>query len=288
MKRQDEWLREACARLAEEETEQLEKSMDAQTAQEADAIFKRHRRKILSLLAQNSKRKSRAVVYLRAAACLVLIIGAVFISFTQNTPAPKPLAPVYSATVAPFHSPEPIPTQTPFFTVSPSPSPTFMQKIVPSSTPYATYSPSPVPTATPAPTVTPAPSPIPTALPTPAPTVNAWQEGMNQWTGHYFPITSKDGWTMETMEQGNQYQRVIYSSADGNQMIFTEYNAAQTIEVPDGASLSYVQLSQGIALRMETQSGVLLAWETDGRTLTLHADALADDFASSVQKIPGR
>ena len=55
--------------------------------------------------------------------------------------------------------------------------------------------------------------------------------------------------------------------------------------VPDGELVSYIQWDGIVALRMEDDAGVTLAWVQDGRSFSLRTDAEnAEEMAQSVRK----
>lgn len=313
MKRADEWLREACSLLAEEETEQLEKSLNRKNTQEAEALFQRHKRQALRLIAKNSKKHRGFGPALRAAACLVLVIGAVWLVLSQESKEPTPLTPVYTASVAPYLSPSPVldTTETPTPTVAPTPT------LVPVWTPQATEgpevppqyfrTPSPVPVSelTPVPTLsqTEAPeftsvptfTPNPTSTPLPSPTPlngepvseeDAYQEGLSGWGGNYFLGRFNADWQLLGLEQSEGCRRIEYRIG-GISIAFTEYADSQIIDVPTNAELAYVTLREGVtALKMKLDDEVILAWEMGGQTLTLQGkEILAELMAASVEKI---
>ncbi len=67
---------------------------------------------------------------------------------------------------------------------------------------------------------------------------------------------------------------------------FTEYADDRVLDVPEDAEVSYVQWENTVALRMETEAGVTLAWVQDGHSLRLFtASGDAVEMAKSVKKI---
>lgn len=308
MKREDEWLREACAQLAQEETEQLEKSMNRKATQEAEALFQRHKRQALKLIAKNSKKRGSFPVTLRVAACLVLVVGAVWLALSQQSKEPTPLSPVYTASVAPFVSASLAPSPT----ITPSPMVTPVPTVPPASTPnpyfrksdweireedavtsIPTLSPTSSPTITPEPTFTPKLVPTKTPIPTlevnTEPEPDAYQTGLDVWNGNYFLGRFAAEWELIGVEQDAGCQRIEYR-IDGISIAFTEYAASQMIETPADASLAYVALDDnGIALKMTLGDRVILAWEAGGQTLVLEGnEQLAEQLAASVEKISPR
>ena len=75
MKREEDWLRDACAELAEEETDQWERSLSAEDIRQAEDAYRRHGKTARSLIRRKSAR-SAAAPYWRAAAILAPIAGA--------------------------------------------------------------------------------------------------------------------------------------------------------------------------------------------------------------------
>ena len=70
------------------------------------------------------------------------------------------------------------------------------------------------------------------------------------------------------------------------EITFTEYDAEESIQIPEDAEADYVPLLGGVALRIKTEEGVTLIWQMDGRTLMLTAgEAQAMEIAESVEKI---
>lgn len=273
MKKQNQdWLKEACSLLAEEETEELLHSLDEETKHEAEEIFRRHRKKIFSLIRENSRKgKNKGLIFLRAAACIALAAGALIALRTQSAPDLQPLAPQYTASVSPFLSftLSPAPEEaspSPFISISPTPEIKY--------TIFPTNSPTPHPTRTPIPTLSPTNTPLPFSIPA-------------QWTGAYFPKIPADFQTKEviSLPESNALQ-ILFTNAQGSSVIFTEYASAETLPVPEGSKLSYVDLGGVIALRMEEEGKVTLAWEKDGQSLSVTAPAhQAEEIARTVEKI---
>ena len=312
MKREDEWLREACGLLAQEETEQLEKSLNRKTTQEAEALFQRHKRQALKLIARNSKKRHGFGIALRSAACLALMAGAVWLALSQQAKEPAPLAPVYTASVAPFVSSSPSPSvaKSPAPTAAPTRTPVPAWTPPPAETPEAppqasptispvqgdNFSASPTPGETdvifitPSPTETPAPTAVPSPSPTPsasaAPEADAYEEGLNGWGGNYYLGRLAADWQLLGLEQDAECRRVEYQ-VDGRSIAFTEYSTSRVVDVPAGAELSYIALGgNGIALKMKADGQVILAWEMGGQTLILEGEELlAERLAAGVEKI---
>ncbi len=270
MKRSEDLLKEACTQLALEETEALLRSLDEKTLEQADALYQRHRKEIFSLL---SHKKKKGTAWLRAAACIALVIGGAYWALSHQPPDSVFLAPVHTASLSPYFSASP--TISPTFTFFASPIPTKSAK--PSETFFVSPTPSPVPTHTPlpSPTLTPAPTAEPSRIPA-------------GWTGIYFPQIPK-GYELLSLESEENLLRAAYRAEDGHAMIFEEYASAEIIHMPENAQLSYVPLNGLIALQMKTETEITLVWEQEGRTLSLTAPASqALALAESVEKIPGK
>ena len=187
MKREEELLRQACALAAQEEADRLEKSLSRASIREAEAVYRRHRKKARALIARHTGGASRWQAVWRAAAVAVALLGAVYLSLSRSSPDNVESSQAPSASVAPYYSPVPIvlpemretfPTNTPEKEENESLQTTItdnnleISTDLPTSTPSAvpTEAPSPTPTHSPAPTATPTPEPTATQTPTPAPT----------------------------------------------------------------------------------------------------------------------
>ena len=190
MKREEDWLREACDELAREETEQWEQSLTDKDLRKADALYRRHRRRALSLIRRGASEKSSARLWLRAAAILLMLAGALYLSLRNPPEETVPQTQLTAVTPAPYYSPAPTSTPNPATiwddlptvlpnnpeitaetpTNMPSPEPT--AAFFPTSSPTISPTEAPSPTATAQPTPEPAPAltAVPTAEPTPTPT----------------------------------------------------------------------------------------------------------------------
>lgn len=274
MSRQDDLIRQACARLAQEETEALERSLTQADREAADALFRRHRRSALALIGRTAgKQRSRVYGALRVAAAAVLVLGAAYWGLSRHPQDPTTPPPGPGASVSPYFTQAP--TDSPIFTEVPTESPT--------QTPVPTVYQTILPTLTPLPTLSPTPSPAvrpreASALPLPG-----------GWAGQYFPSALPDGYTLDETEQGEGYHTAIYQS-DSQRIVFSEYDASRLIHAPGGARMAYVPLANGaLALRMETEEGVTLSWDLDGRSFSLFAsDGRAEEIAQNVKKISER
>lgn len=309
MSRKEDLLREACALAAQEETERLKKRMGVQNVREADALYKRHRRAVLGLIARKT-RGGRGRTYLRAAACLLLVAGGVWLALFQQRPDYTPLAPGPSATVRPFDSSVPIfETPSPVITVAPtsvqvsSPFPSVFPTDTAFSEEIEAILPTMSPTLAPTPTPTPVPTPSPEPVELPAAAVNAApDEGITPpaaWQGQHFPQWLPEGGLPEIVlaESAEDACTVrITIPGDGNapaqSMEFTEYAASLplSLDAAEAESGQYIQLGQRVALRViSAQGSVRLLWDQDGRTLALSSatatEAEMEKIAASVEKI---
>lgn len=252
MKREDELLREACAEIAREETEALNRSLTLEEIRRAESVFQEHRetalRKIRGYRAAARKR------YLYAVAAVILLTGGALLAW-KRTPPDNPPAAQPLSTVAPYYTA--LPTETPIS----------------------------APMETPAPTEAPTSAPTETSVPTetPKPDITA-PEG---WTGLYFPQTIPEGYELKYLAQEDGRHTAAYAR-DGREMLFTEYDSVQAIQVEADGESRYTALPDGsIALRTETDAGVTLIWDKDGRTLTVACEeADPEEIAGSVKKIP--
>ena len=247
MKHEDDWLREACASLAQEEADQLEQGLTDAEIRQAEAAYRRHRKAGLSLIRRKSARSS-AAPYLKAAAVLALVIGAVSLSFRQAPLAKLPQAQPPTASVFPYFTDAPTigpaapPTDPPptqpterqdgLSTASPdhqvTPGAARVPTLRPMGGPDAAASETAVPlvqptvflpaTSTPHPTATPSPSPAP-ALPE-AENDNRLSppEG---WTGNYFPDvrpsvlnSTLDNSGIGSLDTGDGFQTASYRFGD--------------------------------------------------------------------------
>ncbi len=287
MKREEDWLREACAQLAQEETAQLEQNLTRAELLKAEETYRRHRRKALALIRRNTRKQSPARIVLRAAAVLLVLAGAVYLSLRQSPPDTVPQTHLTAATAAPYYSPTPSPNPTTFLEGSPtlSTNPVEISTAVPTEQPTSWPSPTVIPTLastaeptpTPEPTATPSPEPTPTPLPTPAPSaVPSPPEG---WTGNYFPMGLLDADKPDIL-WGDGWQQAAW---DG--WAFTEYTDDRMLDVPEGAEISYVQWEDTVALRAETADGVTLIWVQHDHSLRLFSkDGDTLEMAKSVKK----
>ncbi|MBQ4073644.1 MAG: DUF4367 domain-containing protein [Clostridia bacterium] len=288
MNRQEELLRQACAMLAEEETNALENSLSPAAKAEAEKLYRQHRLKIFALIQKETKKKKGAFPFLlKAAACLMLIAGAAWIGLHQHHPDPIPMTPLPSASIVPYYSP--VPTETIIPTHAPE------ETAIPTLTPDPTSTPTPVPTITPTFTLTPTPSPTFTPLPTRTPDVAEAAPAVipeetsgtapGQWQGVYFPQALPEGYAIADTEEDSSSRSIVYTK-DTSSIIFTEYNLQKAMTIQEGAKLSYVQIGDQIGLKMETDNAVTLSWEMDGHTLSITCTAAdAEEIAASVKKV---
>ena len=84
----DVLLREACAMIAQEEADRLEREMPRTVRKDAEALYRRHRPTVRMLIARNTRpRKSPLRTVLRSAACAAAAAGILF--FALRSPAPE-------------------------------------------------------------------------------------------------------------------------------------------------------------------------------------------------------
>lgn len=318
MKRSDDLLREACGQLAQEETDQLDRSLSRAEIRQAEEAYRHHRSKALALIRKNTKKTAAPVrTVLRIAAMAAVIIGAVYLSLNRTAPENVYLNQQPTASVGPYYTP--VPTDTPEPSDIPEPAETLSPTFYPENTINAdsktTYTPNPpeiltvfptytdsfpdIPTASPTarPTETPDPTAAPTDRPTflpaeqptarPEPTagpVSASASVPDDWRGVYFPFGLPADGTADLTEDAG-WRRLVWSTGK-EEWVFTEYDEADVIDVPESASVSYVSWDGAVALRMEDASGVTLAWVQDGRSFSLHTSAGNEmEIAQSVKKI---
>lgn len=308
MKREEAWLKEACAQLAREETDALEGSLTDAELLQAEEAYRGHRRKALALIRRGTPGRSPARMVLRAAAVLALLAGGLYLALRQPPPDTVPQTHVMTGTAAPYYSPVPtpspnptgvwedsptkmpelsefstvIPTNTPFsgpaLTIAPTVAPTARQTAEPTPTPTA------APTAETAPAPTAAPTPMPTAEPTATPPSASGSEKLTppeSWTGSFFPMGLLYEDAAPAVTQGESWQQV-----SSGEWIFTEYTDDRVLDVPPDAAVSYVQWEDTVALRVETDESVTLIWVQDGRSMRLSAASEdAVEMAKTVQKV---
>lgn len=290
MNRSDELLREACAQIAEDETDALARHASLALTREAEELYRRHRRHVFRLIEKNSKKHSRPAVWLRAAACFVLMAGVVFLALHQRQPDHNtPLSPGPSASIAPFTS-VPADTSSPAATAEPT------HTVTPNLTelPYASTSVegTPAPLEAPEPDTNRAPDEIteaiilPTPAPTPQPVPTQAENGLECWPGLFFPA----GMAVQPEQITLADDYAVYTYADVHGLVsFTEYNTAALLSPVPNGERQYVALNGVVAL-METANGqTTLTWAMDGHTLVLTASAEdAERIALTVGKIDGR
>lgn len=274
----EEWLREACAQIAQEEAETLERSISPKLEQAADTLYQRHRRRVFALIRQNSRqKKGRLAPYFRAAACLALAAGAAFMLLHPKTRDALPAVQPPAASVLPYCTEEPSPVPT----AADTPSPTYALNFAEKQTEISTDTPNFSEKATETPTPAPSPTPEPTLTPVPEERVIP-----ADWMGAYFPAEIPEGYALLSSTGESGASVAVYADASGGRIIFTEYETERSVSIPEDAEMDYIGLHDGAALRMVRQDTVLLAWQMEGRTLTLEADARrAMEIAESVEKI---
>lgn len=272
----DDQLRQALLELSMEEVrgleQQLQLQQDPALASQADALYHRHRRQVLSSLRKKKTASGRPVWrYAALAASLVLVFLALMeigrprkdiVVLTQPTggftdelltPPPVTVTPVPMVTASP--SPTPLPSET----LEPSPTPS----------PSATLEPSPTVMLTPEPTPTPliSPSPEPTPVPEPAPAQA--QDSSPQWSGSYLPRLPEDYSFAEGSLDG-EAAAADFRTEDGKSLRFVEYFTASAIKTGTAGHFSYHRLQGGItALAWQTGAGITILWDQDGRSFSL-------------------
>ena len=107
MKREEDWLKEACAQLAQEEADQMESSLTRSEIRQAEEAYRRHRGRALSLIARRTGQGGGWARYWTAAAALLVIGLALYFSIRPESPDPVKLAQIPTASVAPSFSPAP-------------------------------------------------------------------------------------------------------------------------------------------------------------------------------------
>ncbi|MBR3739717.1 MAG: hypothetical protein IKN04_04565 [Clostridia bacterium] len=314
MKRGEDWLREACTQAAQEETDQWERGLTRTELREAEEVYRHHRRKVLSLIRRETRGKSPSRMWLRIAAALAVLAGAVYLSLRQPPPDTVPQTHLSGVTAAPYYSPAPTSSLNPttIWKYSPTLMPEFSEfsTVLPTDMPFAeptstviptvkptiqtTAEPTPGPTATPtaeptyAPTATPAatPTPAPIIEPTATPVPESGSEHLTppeSWTGSFFPMGLLYEDAAPDVTKGEGWQQV-----SSGEWVFTEYTDDRVLDVPPDAALSYVQWEDTVALRAETDENVILIWVQDGHSLRLFStveDVL--EIAKTVKKVSG-
>ena len=268
MSREDEILREACARAAREETEELKSSLTLEESRLAEETYRHHRPAALELIRRQTKPRRRWGRALTAAACVAVLLGAAYGALHRVPPEQTPAAQPPTPPVAPYHSP--VPTQAPEITALPT----------------AALTQTPSPTETPAPSPTPSPTPAPTEAPAPTSTPAPAAYQPQRWMGAFFPQGLPEGSDLAYLNQDNGCHAAGYT-LNGKEIVFTEYDALQSLVPVSGAEIRYVALDNGlIALRTEEDGVVTLVWDQDGRTLKVECEeADAEEIANSVVKV---
>lgn len=273
----DDSLRKALSEIAEEEADLFERSLTAEERHQAEALFRRHRKKALSLLARRTRGAGKGAAFLRAAAAVLVILGGVLLALRQPPRDITPLAPAAGSSAAPFYTPAPSPAAAPSPTVIPTVSPTAASFLTSAPTKSPTNTPFIEPTSTPSPTQTPLPTQTPAAM----------QEASvpPAWQGAYFPGVLPAGYSLEGLETSNDADSAAYSNGD-DRIVFTEYAILTSLPVPDGARVAYVQWGGGAALRSEKDGCVTYTWDQDGRSFSLTATdgKQAEEIARSVKR----
>ena len=311
MKREEDWLRQACEEAAREETQALERRLSRAQIRQAEETYQHHRRKALALIRERlGGRKWNAGLYFRAAAAVILIIGAVLFTLNQTSPETVPMAQLPSPDVAPYMTgapvflPSPTPTVFPIIATSapniginPEASPTLIQNstvnptISPTLTPSVSETPASTPDASRQPSPSPTPEPAPTLLPETAPEPEPEKQAPplqrtvpETWQGVYFPTLLPEGCRLQSCVREESAWTARYL-CQGKELVFMEYDTDQLIPISENAAVSYVQWNGIVALRTENASGILLSWVQDSRSFTLAYPDECLEIAESVQKI---
>lgn len=274
-------LRQALAEIAQEETDAFAESMTPEERRAAEQLFRKHRRKALSLIGRSSRLRAPRRAALQAAAMLLILLGGALVFFRQTPPEHPWLTSPSPVSVAPFHPATPEPADTPSPTVSPDKTPAYT--FSPTPMPIQTEIPSPSPTVT----VSPSPMPLPTESPAPAPL-----PGMREvdtpagWQGGFFPRLVPAGYVLDAMTEENGACTAVYSDGD-DRLVFTENAAPAPLPVADGSGVTYVQWADVIALRAEKDGHVELTWDQGGRSFSLLATTgdLAEAVAQTVRQV---
>ena len=307
MKRSDDLLREACAELAEEETEALEQSMNRTAIREAEEVYRHHRPEALRLIRRlTAKHSNRRSILLPLAAALVIALGGAMLSLgrpaadpVEQTQLPTEISvqPYYTAPIPilPTSTPDVFPTT---FIPPPMPEetitttsaqiiidkPTQLPTYAPLATQEPTQPPTPAPTETPAPTSTPAPEILPIAAATDGPAVPI----PSGWQGEHFLCLLPPGFELVSVTREDESCTAAYERY-GQTLIFTEYDALRLIEAPANADYAYIRIHGETALQVKTDGGVILTWNQDGHTLFLFTpQGDGTDIANSIKKITAR
>ncbi len=261
MNQGEEFLRGACAQIAQDETEDLACSLSPAQIRQAENLYHQHRRKIFRQIERNSKKTASAIApWLRTAACLTLVVGVAYLALHQSPPDNPPLSSGSTASVAPY-------AQNPF----PS---TFEKKTDGFSTLYTT----------PINNTTEIKAESPTASPTYLPITEIPLTPADVWPGLFFPECMPISALNQLSIAENQASFSFMTEQGAG--IFTEcFSAVLFSPVPEAAQ-DYVQIGDWIALRETSGDQIVLTWVADGHTLRLSAPAAAaESIAESVKKI---
>ncbi|MBO4924888.1 MAG: hypothetical protein J5472_00260 [Clostridia bacterium] len=263
MKKENELLREACAEIAREETERLDRSLTMEEIRRAEDMYREHRDAALRQI--RGKRGTAGRRYLYAAAVLLLLAGGVWLTWGRAMPDNTPAAQPPAASVAPYLTPA---------------------AASPTETPSPTETRIPAVTGTPAPTERTTSAPAETITPTDTPVPAADSRKPEGWEGLYFPQALPEGYNLKYLRQEDGRHTAAWAR-DGRELLFTEYESVQPVTVEAGAECRYVPLPDGsVALLTETDAGMMLIWDRDGRTLCVACEeADAEEIAVSVKKV---
>lgn len=275
MKR-DDLLREALSQAAQEEAEQLIRSLSPEDRREAEQLYRKDRRRALSLIARHTG-KGRGRLALRLAAMALILAGGWYALHRQAPPDRPPVTPGASVSVAPYYTDAFSPTVEPELTDAPTQSPTTDPIIPKTKTLSPTFSPPSTPTTTPVPTPTAAPTRAPEALIPPA--------VPDAWGGEYFLGVLPDGYQIAQCTEADGAFTVVYTDG-GRRLTFTEHAALTALPVQDRATVTYVQWNNTVALQSLVGDTVTLTWDQDGKSFSLSSDdGRTAEIARQVKKI---
>lgn len=294
MKKQEFMLRQACERIAREDTEALEQALSARrfdvTPEEAEALYHKNQKKTLAQIAALTRRKRRKAAFLRAAACIALLLSVGWRFLSHTPPEHTPAAPMYSASVVPYASPASAPTEaSPAATVTPMPTPANASTVFPQNTTnvvvvantatvFPTQTPNIIDISHPSPTEDEVPIQIPESTVTPQPTLSPAPQQPSSapagWTGSHYPAYLPAGWDAKEAEAYAGCAVIAFDGGTAGRLTLTEYfeSRLEPLSAQDGLACRYVALNDHVALLVSGADGedsLSLIWEQDGCTLRL-------------------
>ena len=270
-KHQDRTLRQAFLELAQEEVSNLQETLeqDADLRRQADAMYGRNRQQLAQQIHLRLRKRRRNVWrYALVAASLALImLGTLRLARPpQDTVVlSQPTGSLGSGTPGILH------------TYGPSPSPSAEPVTAPPSPAISS-----VPTVSPTPVL----SPTPTLEPTQTPAPETSREP--QWAGKYLPILPET-YVLVGMDAGIDDAVAVFRSAEGRQLIFTEYQRTVVPSFNEATGFSYHALADGTtALLVQMDDSRILVWDRDGQTFSIKAAEGTEqllEYANSVALI---